>query len=488
MSRELRADFSQGFLLPPSLEDWVGPEHPARFIRSFVEALDLEALGVEWNEAAPGPGRPTYSAELLLMVWLYGYFMGQRSTRKLEAACGEHMGLIWLSGMHAPDHNTLWRFFARNRQALRNLFSQSVQVAVKSHMVGMVVHALDGTKIGAQAATRSRLTQAQLEALLDGLDEQVAAWEQAIEETAAPDEPGTRLPEELQDEERLRQKVRAALAELEAEEKMERVHPDDPQARVMKCSDTATRRLAYNSQAVVDAACGILVACDVSNRAADQGQLTPMLDAVEEQLGACADLTLADAGYATGQALADADTAQRDVLVNLPSRISGDPTNPYHASHFTIDPETDTVTCPLGEELAYKHTRLHRGKGQRLRVYRCQNKSCPVREQCTKERKGRSIEIGPYHAAIARQKQRHQDSAARQHLAQRAGLIERVFGTIKQTYGFRRYTRHGLDNVKTEWALICTTYNLHKLYSRWKATRTPPRARTERLNLSLANS
>lgn len=473
MGREREADFSQGFLLPPSVEDWVGPEHPARFIRSFVDALDLEELGVDWIEASPGPGRPAYSASLLLRVWLYGYFMNQRSTRKLEAACREHMGLIWLSGMLTPDHNTLWRFFSRNKKALRNLFSHSVKVAVKAQMVGMVVHALDGTKVGAKAATGSRVTREQLQALLDSLEETVSAWEEHIEETAAPEEPGTGLPEELQDERRLRDKVRAALAELDADEKLEQVHPDDPQARVMACKDVNAKRLAYNSQAVVDDAHGILVACAVNTAAADQGQLTPMLNATEEELGACADVTLADAGYATGQAFRDAEETGRTILVNLPPRMSGDPANPYHASHFTHDPDAGTVTCPRGEELTYKHTRYHRGKDQHLRLYRCENKTCPVRAQCTKDRKGRGIELGPHHAAITRQKQRQRDPAARHQLSQRAGLIERVFATIKQTYGFRRYTRHGLDNVTTEWALICTTYNLQKLYRRWKKTPTP---------------
>ena len=42
MTREIRADYSQTFLLPPSLEDWVGADHPARFIRDFVESLDFE--------------------------------------------------------------------------------------------------------------------------------------------------------------------------------------------------------------------------------------------------------------------------------------------------------------------------------------------------------------------------------------------------------------------------------------------------------------
>ncbi|MCP4639785.1 MAG: transposase [bacterium] len=88
-------DYGQEFLLPPSLEDWVSPSHPARFIREFVDALDLAELGITW---APGErGRPAYAAGLLLKVWPYGYYERIRSTRKLGKACRDHIGFLWLT-------------------------------------------------------------------------------------------------------------------------------------------------------------------------------------------------------------------------------------------------------------------------------------------------------------------------------------------------------------------------------------------------------
>ena len=85
-------DYGQRFLFPPALEDWVPADHPARFIREFVEQLDLPALGFAAPTAVEG--RPPYAPSLLLKIWLYGYFHRIRSTRKLEAACGEHLSLV----------------------------------------------------------------------------------------------------------------------------------------------------------------------------------------------------------------------------------------------------------------------------------------------------------------------------------------------------------------------------------------------------------
>src|SRR5688500_8153195 len=128
MSREISADYETQYLFPRSLEEWVGPDDPARFIREFVRQLDRRELESDEQPDASDPmGRPHYGFELLLSVWLYGYVYGIRSSRQLERGCRELLPLIWLAGTHQPDHNTLWRFWQRHRSVLREVFQQSVK-------------------------------------------------------------------------------------------------------------------------------------------------------------------------------------------------------------------------------------------------------------------------------------------------------------------------------------------------------------------------
>ena len=109
-----------------------------RFLRAFVDARDLAGRGFRPRENAEGA--PHYALDLLLKVWLYGYWKGMRSTRRLEEACRDSLPLVWLTGRHTPDHNTLWRFFRENRRALREVFRAGVRVAAEQGLIGMVCH------------------------------------------------------------------------------------------------------------------------------------------------------------------------------------------------------------------------------------------------------------------------------------------------------------------------------------------------------------
>ena len=82
----------QIWMLPPTLDELLPLEHPARFVAEFADALDRD----DWAELeveidGEVLGAPAYHPRALLSVWLYGFMTGVRSCRKLEAACGDQI-------------------------------------------------------------------------------------------------------------------------------------------------------------------------------------------------------------------------------------------------------------------------------------------------------------------------------------------------------------------------------------------------------------
>jgi transposase len=461
MAQPIAPDYGQQFLFPPALEDWVPADHPARFLREFVEQLDLPAA-VE--------GRPPYHPSRLLKIWLYGYYHRIRSTRKLEVACREHLLLLWLTGLIQPDHNSLWRFWRDNQKALRHIFKQTVQLAVHTGAVGLALQALDGTKIQAACSGPKGWSQEYMEKLLAQLDTALDEIELTlVEENADLDQSGYRLPAGLAGRQALREEIKRGLAQLQADGRSHD-HPVEPEARRMKVGDT--NRYAYNAQAVADGKEGVIVACDANRQETDNGQLVPMVQQARENLGVAAPaaVTLADTGYGAGGDLQAAAEKHLPVLVP-PAEGAPAKDNPYASQHFHYDPADHTVTCPQGHPLDHEgHTSKD---GVRVERFRCHRRDCPVRARCTGDPKGRQIEIRPHRQEVQAMRRRLQDPDARALWEQRARIIEPRFGQIKQHDGFRRWTVWGLAGVKTQWTMVCATLNLRILYRHWQAGRGP---------------
>jgi len=465
MSREIRPDYQQQFLLPPSLDEWVSSDHPVRFVRDFVEMLDLPALGFRAGLSEDEAGRTPYASSMLLMVWVFGWMERVRSSRALEKACVRDVAFLWLTGNHHPDHNTLWRFFRNHKSALRKLFKQVVQLSVEAGLVGFVEHALDGTKIGAASSTRSALHRPTLVrklAKLDAIvDEAIAQIEAA---QAAGTEPRYPMPEAMLDVQDRRRMVLQGLARLD-EEQVNHLHESEPEAAMMKAGTRNT--LAFNAQIVVDAKSDLIVAQEVVNDATDYAQLVPMVEQVKDNTGAQAQETLADSGYFSGEPLSQAEEKSLDVLVR--PKADRDENSPFHKSRFCYDAQRDGYVCPRGEFLPLE---VLRRPGKSLRyaqaTYRCKNADCPVRTDCTDDKQGRTVVRGQHEEAMERARQRFLAPGAEQRYRHRAAIVEHLFGIAKAIDGFRRFTVRGLVGARAQWALLCTAINLRKLYLRWR--------------------
>jgi transposase len=467
MGHEIRADYSQVLMFPPSVEDWVGPEHPARFIREMVDWLDLGATGFDISD--PGPGRPGYAADLMLKVWLYGYFHRIRSTRKLEAACREHMGLIWLTGMRVPDHSSLSRFMDSNKEAISELFKQSVQVAAKCKLIGMVVNAVDGTKIRSASSRERFMSSEGLEKMLERLDQSIADFMTEVERLEQEELGEYKLPSGMDSALKRKEKIQKALMELQ-ESGRKQVHPCEPEVRFMK--NRRSIEPSYNAQAVADKEKGIIVAQDVVTDETDNGQLVPMLDQVKGNLGEVAQETLADGGYYSSAQIGLAQERNYEVLVNAPSSdttVSRAPANnPYHTAWFIYDEGRNCCICPHGKVLPYWKTKARGKNGGRVRIYRCREyRTCPHRWECSRNKRGREIELSVYLREVEQQRVKREDPANKEMLRRRKTIIEPVFAWIKRQLGFDRWTVCGLEKVRAQWAFVCTVMNMKKLYKCW---------------------
>ncbi len=470
-------DREQMWLLPPTLDDLLPLDHPARFVAEFVDALDREGwaeLGVEID--GDPMGAPAYHPCALLSVWLYGFMTGVRSCRKLEAACRDQIPYLWLTGWQYPDHNTLWRFYKEHRQSMRKLFERTVRTAVTMKLVDLAVQAVDGTKVGANAARDRTYSAEELGRLLNRVEKAISDLEAQNE--AGEDTPALHLPEELANKQALREQIRHAMDELASEQNRKRINLTDWDAKLMRTRQGFMP--SYNAQAMVSplAAGGkttgmLLTAVDVVDQVNDALQLTPMMEQAEGVTGTRTPLTLADAGYCGGGHLEASHRKGQQVAVPDMARPLD---NPYHKDRFTYDEGNDRYVCPHGKILRFSSSSTN--KGTPVRVYRAASASdcrnCPAFGVCTKDYpRGRKLEIGSRDHVLRAHREWMSTEAAKTAYKLRKYLIEPVFGIFKEQLRARRFLLRGLTNVKAEWTVLAIAFNLRTIWKAWRPRACP---------------
>jgi transposase len=560
MPLEYRADQSRIYLFPPAVEEWVPSDHPARFIRTMLESIDLPSIGIMGRTSREG--HPSYHPRLLLSVWLYGYFQGLRSSRELERACYEQLGMIWLIDGYRPDHNTLWRFFRDHRSSLEHLLRTIAITSWKQGLSGTRLHAIDGTKIQARSSNRTGYHGQALGTEMEKIASQIARWTQEIdarqsEEDAihGPDGGSYGLPAGLVDSEAAREKLRNAVQkELESvltqdapsqdaltqdapsqdapsqdsgsatvmpsttgakqtlslhamEQKRQHLesrlarcrqaaaelkaahashyHPVEPEARMMQMKGMTTHKaFGYNAQIVVDQKSGLVLETMLTDQESDYHHLIPIMEQVERTYGLTADSTIADAGYAshenfTAIATWEASHSGQTLRTAIPKHFGGEDHHgqgpgPYHHTAFQYDPETNQMTCPQQKvmpQLQLRDRVSKHGFAYTSKRFQCQDADrCPVRTECTSNRRGRLVDYQPTQPIIDTHLAALRDPKAQQQMALRKVIVEPAFARIKQMMNVRRFLRFGLPNVQAEWALVCITHNLRKLFHQWKRT------------------
>ena len=438
-------------------------------------------MGIEHRDFGTR-GRPSYSPRLLMRLWIYGYFERIRSCRALEKACRQHVGFMWLCGNQPPDHNTLWRFWTSNRESLRRLFEQSIRVSDALGLVGLTLQAVDGTKIQAACHAGKGYDAKDLERRLVNVDKQIKELEVAIEEAEKTGQaPETDLPSNLHDKKALREAVQRAKEQLQSAPARKYCHPQELEAQRIKQA-RGGKPFGYNAQAVVDDKAQIIVAADAVAEATDYGQLTPMLGQAasnRERLQASENkeesssslMSLGDGGYSSNEQIAKSEAEGHEVLMPVHSASTCNESAPYHTSKFHYDSEGDVVRCPQGRELPFRRTRTIGRSPQLWREYRSAEacRDCPVKEQCTKDRHGRTINISQWHEAGRRHAEKMKQEANQDLLKKRAKIVEPVFGQIKSNGGFKRWTFKGLKKVQAQWFMLCSAWNLKVAYQKWRS-------------------
>ena len=438
-----------GFLLPPSVDEWLPQRHLARFVVEVVDQLDLTEL----VKAYRGSGSASFHPAMLLGLLVYGYATRVFSSRALERATYDSVAFRFIAGNEQPDHDTIAAFRKRFIGQIEPLFVEVLKLARAMGMLKVGTVALDGTKVHANASRHSALSYGHAKKIEKQLKKEVQQLLRLAEQADAAQIPdGMSIPEELERRELRLAAIAEAKAKIEAralerfegertehqarmsarEEQQrrsgkkprgrppspptggvgakEQVNLTDEDSRLMPVAGGGFDQ-SYNAQAAVATESLLVVANALTQAANDKEQLAPMIEqlkALPKELGRTRRI-LADSGYLSQANVARCEAAKIEPLIALGRE-------PHHRSwrqRFAIAPKPPPATATPMQRMAY---RLKTPAGKKLYALR---KQTP----------------------------------------------EPVFGIIKSAMGYRQFLLRGLKNVQGEWALVTMSWNIKRMFA-----------------------
>jgi transposase len=432
----------QAYMFPPSPRDWLPEDDLVYFIVETVATLDLSPIFAHYERESRG--QPPFHPRMMVALLLYCYATGTRSSRKIMRRCQTDVACRVIVGEDVPDFRTISEFRKTHLARLEGLFLEVLKLCALAGLTRVGTIALDGTKIKANASRHKAMSYDRMKEEEKRLAEEIArlmaeaeATDAAEDQTHGRDRRGDELPDELKRrtdrlakikaakallEERARTEAEAEAARRESEGKQppdkppaeavpepkDQINFTDPQSRIMKASNKGWDQCG-NAQAVANEN-QIILAADVTEQANDKRQAVPMVDQALENLKA------AGVKQAVGAAVMDTGYYSEANTKALEER--------------KVDPHVATERLKHNQEIPPVP------RGRIPKDYTAQQRMA---------RKLRTVK-------------------GRATYAKRKGIIEPIFGQLKQVLGFRQFSMRGTAAMRGEWRLMCAVHNLLKLW------------------------
>jgi transposase len=455
-------DRQQKALFPQSIDEYIPDDAPVRAYDAFVDALDLEQLGLAIEPRKVGC--PQYAPKVMLKLLVYGYSYGVRSSRKLERETHYNLSFIWLTGGLKPDHKTIAEFRRKNKASLRKVLKQCARLCIDLGLIEGNTLFVDGSKVRANAGINSSWTRQKCLKRLEKIDSRIAEILcecESVDHAERNKASMVQMNKELSDNETLKAKVVEILNKLNTEGRKSINSTDQDCA---KMHGRQGSHAGYNVQSVVDEKHGLIVSSDVVNENNDLHQFAEQIEQANETLKKNCKTACADSGYADINELEKIDAQDIKVIVPSSRQISRKEPGPFDRPCFQYDPEHDSYICPQGHVLRYSSTNLQK----RHKVYRIGGsvcKKCCHFGVCTNNSRGRTVTRLLKEELVQKLEAQYEQPGSKDVYKLRKQKVELPFGHIKHNLGVSGFLLRGLDGVKAETSVLSTCFNIARMTS-----------------------
>jgi transposase len=460
-------------LLPPCIDELVSKDHFVRFLDRIVEQLDFKELYGSYSEE----GNTAYHPKMLIKILIYAYTIAVRSSRQIESKLMSDIYFMYLSGGQKPNFRTISDFRKDKGKYFKLYFKEVLQICRRMGMASLGHVSIDGSKIKANGHKSKNRREKELrreEYLLEQKIREIVNQAERIDEHEDElygEKRGDELPEELQDEKKMLEKIKQAREELK-ERKLKEVNITEPEAHLMK-TNNGGYDVCYNAQISVDSDKQIITAAELTNQGGDNHQLVPIYEkTIQNNDGSKPKEISTDSGYFSGENYLYLEKNKIDAYIpdcklkKETDEQGNEIIGRFDRRNFKYDQQQDEYICPEGRRLVFRRNETR--KGVKSRHYESTDCSgCKYQSECVRKSKRGNRQIQIYenddYKIMMRRKLRSEEGKKKYN--KRMATVEPVFAHIKNVMNFRSFLLRGMQKANYEFTLICLVHNLKKLHS-----------------------
>ncbi len=422
-----------------SLEQRVPRTH---LLRRIQEQIDFNFIYAEVRDTYGSKGNVSIPPPMILKMMLLLVLYNVRSERELMETIPLRLDWLWFLGYdidsEVPDHSVLSKARARwGVEAFRRFFERIVWQCVEAGLVDGGKIFVDSSLVDANASNNSVIDTRSLKVQLQEGYKKLEA----------------RLEEKSESADCRRRYVK---------ENSRYISTTDPDAGIV---NRGKAKLSYQVHRAVDGRSEVITATEATPGDVNEAhEMIPLLESHHFNTGIKVDTVVADSKYGTVENfLACHD---RGVEAHMPD-LQGwtakriEKLNIFPEERFEYDGESDTYRCPAGHRL--KPRSLHTSR--QSRDYAASKKicaACPLREQCTKNKSGRTIKRHLRQEELDGMREASRSARAKRDIKMRQHLMERSYARGTR-YGFDRARWRGLWRVQIQEYLISAVQNIEVL-------------------------
>jgi hypothetical protein len=413
-----------------------------------------------------------------------------------------------LSADSRPHFTTIADFISSMKDQIAPVFRDVITLCHTEGLIGKTMFAVDGCKLSSNCSKEWSGTRADLERKAQKIENSIRFLLDKHSNTDNHDSDQQQIDKEKQAAKNLNKrlrKIRTWLIDNPTDKKGAR-------RKMLKQSNVVDNESAkmptahgvvqgYTGVATVDSKRQVVVYAEAFGDNQEKKLLKPAVDGVRKnfsEANICKDAfenatLVADTGYHSDSniemlmnegieaIIADTQFRKRDPRFSEADRFRK-PTDKhkdkysrkrFHQSDFVLDKERNVLVCPAGSILPLLHASYRNNTGLIGPMYQadivdCQH--CMYKKKCLTGKSARRVALferrdPSFKETFTQQMIKKFDSDLGRFLySRRMGIVEPVFGNIRNALGLKQFSLRGKTKVDIQWKLFCIVHNLKKVF------------------------